>query len=120
MAKLLFDHFVVLMLENRSFDHLFGYLGKGEGIPAGGASNHLKPNDPHSNEIPVKEGGDYVSIGDGPSHSLKQTNEQLFGDTKPSAAVEAAVLPQWLCCVIQDGAAPMISAARRPTASCSR
>ena len=25
--KLLHEHVVVLMLENRSFDHLFGYLG---------------------------------------------------------------------------------------------
>src|ERR1700730_17932053 len=32
MAKLLFDHVVVLMLENRSFDHLFGYLGIGDGL----------------------------------------------------------------------------------------
>ncbi len=56
MAKLLFDHFVVLMLENRSFDHLFGYLGKGEGIPAGGATNHLKPNDPTLNGVFGKEG----------------------------------------------------------------
>ena len=36
MARLLFDHFIVLMLENRSFDHLFGYLGIGDGIPQGG------------------------------------------------------------------------------------
>jgi phospholipase C len=42
MAKLLFDHFVVLMLENRSFDHLFGYLGIGEGLKAVGIS-FLKP-----------------------------------------------------------------------------
>ena len=32
MTKLLFEHVVVLMLENRSFDHLFGYLGIGEGL----------------------------------------------------------------------------------------
>ena len=35
MTKLLFDHYVVLMLENWSFDHLIGYLGIGDGIPAG-------------------------------------------------------------------------------------
>ncbi len=29
--KLLSDHFVVLMLENRSFDHPFWYLGIREG-----------------------------------------------------------------------------------------
>ncbi|HTS93875.1 MAG TPA: alkaline phosphatase family protein [Stellaceae bacterium] len=87
MARLLFDHFVVLMLENRSFDHLFGYLGKGEGLPAGGASNRLNPKDAHSPSFPSREGGDYVAIGQGPSHSLKETNMQLYGVTKPSAAV---------------------------------
>src|SRR5215469_195102 len=45
MAKLLFDHFIVLMLENRSFDHLFGYLGVGDGVPRGGGRNYLKPDD---------------------------------------------------------------------------
>jgi phospholipase C len=45
MTKLLFDHYVVLMLENRSFDHLFGYLGVGDGLPARGATNYLRPGD---------------------------------------------------------------------------
>src|ERR1700724_2451400 len=44
MTKLLFDHFVVLMLENRSFDHLFGYLGIGDGLPRGGATNYPDPS----------------------------------------------------------------------------
>ncbi len=85
MTKLLFDHYVVLMLENRSFDHLFGYLGIGEGIPAGGAANYLKPGDTNSEKFPSRKGGDYTAIGEGPSHSLKQTNEQLFGVTNPPA-----------------------------------
>jgi len=87
MAKLLFEHFVVLMLENRSFDHLLGYLGKGDGVPKGGATNYLNPKDETSEAFHSRKGGDYTAIGQGPSHSLKQTNEQLFGVTKPSAAV---------------------------------
>jgi phospholipase C len=90
MAKLLFDHFVVLMLENRSFDHLFGYLGIGEGLPAGGATNYLKPGDTNTEKFTSRKGGDYTAIGEGPSHSLKQTNEQLFGQSKPPANVAAA------------------------------
>ena len=90
MAKLLFDHFVVLMLENRSFDHLFGYLGIGDGLPAGGATNYLKAGDKKTEAFKSRKGGDYTAIGQGPSHSLKQTNEQLFGVTKPTAAVAAA------------------------------
>jgi hypothetical protein len=93
MAKLLFEHFVVLMLENRSFDHLFGYLGIGDGLPSGGAVNYLKPGDKTSQAFKSRQGGDYTAIGQGPSHSLKQTNEQLFGVTKPSATVAAGKPP---------------------------
>ncbi len=96
MAKLLFDHFVVLMLENRSFDHLFGYLGIGEGLaslPGGGAVNYLKPGDTNSPAFHSRKGGDFVAVGQGPSHSLKQVNEQLFGVTKPTPAVAAGTPP---------------------------
>src|ERR1700759_3780594 len=84
MAKLLFDHYIVLMLENRSFDHLFGYLGKGEGLKKGGLKNYLKAGDKRSPAFTTREGGDFVAVGQGPSHSLKQTNEQLFGTTHPA------------------------------------
>ena len=90
MARLLFDHFVVLMLENRSFDHLFGYLEIGDGVPQGGATNYLKPNDNTSEKFVSRKGGDYTAIGEGPSHSVKQTNEQLFGKTEPPANVVVA------------------------------
>jgi phospholipase C len=85
-----FEHFVVLMLENRSFDHLLGYLGRGDGLPAAGATNYLKPADNTSEKFSAQKGGDYIAIGQGPSHSLKETNMQLFGVTKPTAAVAAA------------------------------
>jgi phospholipase C len=84
-----FEHIVVLMLENRSFDHLFGFLGKGEGVPAG-TVNYLKPGDKSSKAFRVGRGGDFTAIGEGPSHSLKQTNEQLFGMTQPGGKVAAS------------------------------
>jgi hypothetical protein len=84
MPNLLFDHYIVLMLENRSFDHLFGFLGIGEGVPAG-ASNQLKAGDAQSTTFLVKKGGDFTAIGQGPSHSLKETNVQLFGSAKVPA-----------------------------------
>jgi phospholipase C len=90
MAQLLFDHFVVLMLENRSFDHLFGYLGIGDGLPAAGKTNYLKPDVKASGTFTSRKGGDYTAIGQGPSHSLKETNMQLFGTTKPTAAMTKA------------------------------
>jgi phospholipase C len=77
-SKLLFDHFVVLMLENRSFDRVFGSLGIGDGLHAGHAK-YLKPGDKTTAQFNPRDGGDYTAIGDGPSHSLKQTNMQPFG-----------------------------------------
>ena len=83
---LLFDHIVVLMLENRSFDHLFGYLGIGDGLPASGIKNYLKPGNAGSQAFSIQKGGDFVAVGQGPSHSLKETNMQLFGTTDPTDA----------------------------------
>lgn len=89
--KMLFEHIVVLMLENRSFDHLFGYLGIGDGIPKGGITNYLKPGNSSSQAFATQKGGDFISIGQGPSHSLKETNMQLFGATKPSVGQMATM-----------------------------
>jgi hypothetical protein len=83
----------VLMLENRSFEHLFGYLGVGDGLPRGGATNYLKPGVKKSGTFSSREGGDYTAIGQGPSHSLKETNMQLFGVTKPASKVAAKTPP---------------------------
>jgi len=47
MAKLLFDHVVVLMLENPLFEHLFGYLGVGEGLAGVNATNYLSCSELH-------------------------------------------------------------------------
>jgi phospholipase C len=66
MTKLLFDHFVVSMLENRLFDHLFGYLGIGDGLSKKGGINYLKPGDKTSGTFKSSMGGDYTAIGQGP------------------------------------------------------
>jgi phospholipase C len=89
MTKLLFEHFVVLMLENRSFDHLFGYLGVGEGLAGVSTTNYLKPLDKKTTPFNAGRGGDYTTIGQGPSHSLKETNMQLFGATNLPANMPA-------------------------------
>jgi phospholipase C len=93
MPQLQFDHIIVLMLENRSFDHLFGYLGVGDGLHGAGAVQYLKPGDKTSQAFSSREGGDYTAIGQGPSHSLKETNVQLYGVTKPTAEMLAKTPP---------------------------
>ena len=90
MADLLFEHFIVLMLENRSFDHLFGYLGLGEGLPPEGGSNYRQPGNATSLRFDTRKGGDYTAIGQGPAHSVKETNVQLFGTGNPGASVKAS------------------------------
>src|SRR5579872_1793093 len=78
-----FRHLIVLMLENRSFDHILGYSGITD---AGGkAIDGLQgPNLP----IPIVDGqpipptmdadfsGDFVTD---PGHDFKDVNTQLFG-----------------------------------------
>jgi phospholipase C len=85
------DHFVVLMLENRSFDHLFGLRPGVEGI--GGAVPDqfagpgpdgavIKPQGDAPFSIPTKHGL-------GPFHNLVDVNLQLFGTKSPSAGQSA-------------------------------
>ena len=96
MARI--EHFVVLLLENRSFDHLFGFANPPAGetldnllsLPAL-PSNLLDPAKPESAAnpaFPAEQPAPFaVHDKDGPSHSFNSVNIQLSGDTRgPSAA----------------------------------
>jgi len=76
------DHVVVLMLENRSFDHLFGYRKGVEGLK-GTESNLQNPSKPPSATNPaftVNNAAPFaVLVGQGPGHSINATNIQLSG-----------------------------------------
>src|SRR4051794_16719355 len=77
------DHFVVLMLENRSFDHTFGLRPGVNGILD--AHHHSK----FSNGGIAASGGAPFAIptkhGLGPFHNVTDVNEQLFGTKNPAA-----------------------------------
>lgn len=91
-------HFIVLMLENRAFDHLFGFfqptLGQTINNLLGAAatsSNLLDPAKPESDTNPrftVKESAPFaVHDKEGPSHSFNSTCVQLCNDKAgPTAA----------------------------------
>jgi len=71
------EHFIVLMLENRSFDHMFGFRPGVEGLQgnetgtiAGYAPVRVANNAPF--ELPTKRAG-------GPLHNVVDVNLQLFG-----------------------------------------
>jgi phospholipase C len=86
------DHFVVLMLENRSFDHLLGWLHRDDpridGL-VGTESNLLLPADPNSPVATVTDTAVPTDPDVDPGHELADVNEQLFG----SRAVHAGALP---------------------------
>jgi phospholipase C len=74
---------VVLMLENRSFDHLFGSWPGVSGLAAGPFANRPNPTEPATAKgnppIDAGQAAQFtVTQGEGPGHSLDATNEQLF------------------------------------------
>jgi phospholipase C len=75
------QHVVVLMLENRSFDHIFGYRPGVNGL-SGSEFNLLEPTKPISDHNPayyVSNGAPFaVPVGHGPGHSFADANVQQF------------------------------------------
>jgi phospholipase C len=90
------QHVVQLMLENRSFDHMLGYLyaETGNVSPAGDAFDGLtgQESNPDSNGAPVQvyqiQPGDphpYLMPGGDPGEGFQNTNVQLFSTDDPDA-----------------------------------
>jgi phospholipase C len=90
------QHIVVLMLENRSFDHMLGllYAEHGNVSPAGQAFEGLRGNETNPNQgskpvavFPIGASGAnrYFMPGADPGEGYQATNAQLFGtDTAPT------------------------------------
>ncbi len=88
------EHVVVLMMENRSFDHIFGYRDGIDGLK-GSEFNLLDPSKAESDSNPayyVTNGAPYaVLAGEGPGHSFNAANVQLCNDKAgPSDSAPAA------------------------------
>lgn len=81
------DTVVVLMMENRAFDHILGFLKKIDPRVNGclpGAEGCTTPEDPENKTSPrttVSGGGLYVSESD-PDHSVHGTTYELFGNNQ--------------------------------------
>jgi len=87
------DHVIVLMLENRSFDHIFGFCPGVHGL-SGKEFNLLDPSRPRSNSNPAftvdNQAPFAVLAGQGPAHSVEATNYQLCNSPEgPSAHLPA-------------------------------
>ena len=75
------SHFIVLMMENRSFDHLLGWLKETnkeiDGLN-GDEVNFAIPFDPLSEVIRVSKNAPQISNGD-PPHELNAQIQQIYG-----------------------------------------
>jgi phospholipase C len=91
------EHVVVLMLENRSFDHMLGFLYSGSGnvSPAGQPFEGLTgtESNPDSSGNPVTvfkieptTPNAYLMPGADPGEGYMATNDQLFGSTSAPAS----------------------------------
>jgi len=76
---------VVLMMENRSFDHFLGFLKRNISAIDGLNGNETQPyntSDPNSKVIKVNENG-FDTGPDDPCHSFNCITEQVYGYAKP-------------------------------------
>ncbi|KAM7522079.1 hypothetical protein LguiA_011981 [Lonicera macranthoides] len=78
--------FVVVVMENRSFDHILGWLKKTrpdiDGL-TGKESNRVNASDPTSSELFVTDNAIFVDSD--PGHSIQAIREQIFGSNDSSA-----------------------------------
>ena len=94
------EHVVVLMLENRSFDHMLGFLYPGNVTPSGQPFEGLTgtESNPGSNGQPVTvfkieptTPNAYYMPGADPGEGYMATNDQLYGnDNGPASSGQAA------------------------------
>jgi phospholipase C len=84
------EHIVILMLENRSFDHMLGFLKKTKP-----EINGCLPGEPGCSnpDDPLSENPTYTSVDDtavysqaDPSHSISGTTEQIYGSSTGTTA----------------------------------
>ncbi|XP_027111047.2 non-specific phospholipase C1 [Coffea arabica] len=77
---------VILVMENRSFDHVLGWLKKArpdiDGL-TGSEFNHLNASDPTSAKYYVTDNA--VFVDSDPGHSIQAIREQIFGCNDSSA-----------------------------------
>jgi Phosphoesterase family len=83
-----FDHVVVLMLENRSFDNVLGYLYQ-DGVPVGKnfegvAGKGLTNPDANGNLVGVSAGTDFGQPYPDPGEEFDHVTMQLFGSSRTS------------------------------------
>jgi hypothetical protein len=72
------EHLVVLMMENRSYDHMLGYLPNGRGL-TGEEYNLVDPANPASEKVYVSNASGYLILPN-PAHDVVSIEKQVYGD----------------------------------------
>jgi len=72
------EHLVVLMMENRSYDHMLGYLPNGHGL-TGEEYNLVNPADSKSEKVYVSNRSGYITATN-PSHDVVSVERQEYGE----------------------------------------
>ncbi len=72
------EHILVLMLENRSYDHMLGYLDRGDGL-TGKEYNLVDPQEPGSEKVSVSDASGYITQPN-PSHDVISVEKQEYGE----------------------------------------
>ncbi|HKO42701.1 MAG TPA: alkaline phosphatase family protein [Pyrinomonadaceae bacterium] len=81
MAKSI-KHLIVLMLENRSFDHAVGFM-KSNAYPIDGLNGNETNPDTQGTSVRVSSNARYVGdLKDDPGHDFISVNEQIFGNSQ--------------------------------------
>ncbi len=80
------EHLIVLMLENRSYDHMLGYLDAGTSL-AGKEFNLVDSLDPNSEKVFVSNTSGYITQPN-PLHDVISVEKQEFG--QPGKVVSPA------------------------------
>src|SRR5579859_3064734 len=81
------DRFIVLMLENRSFDHVFGFMKKSTPNVAGLTGSEFNQKDPNLAGAPsiiVNRASSFVMKFD-PGHEFYDVQIQLYGPLKDTS-----------------------------------
>ncbi len=72
------EHLVVLMLENRSYDHMLGYLDRGTRL-TGDEYNLVNPADPASEKVTISNTSGYITQPN-PLHDVVNVEKQEYGE----------------------------------------
>jgi Phosphoesterase family len=103
------QHIVVLMLENRSFDHMIGFMRSTDYPINGLTGNEWNPRDPAhiepGQEVRVSNDAGFIFSYD-PGHSFHDVNLQLFQSGRASRHISAKrrIYPQLLTATARHAA----------------